>query len=131
MGADPVRQCLCPARLSVGQVRRAQHADEDLCHHDLAGERIDDWHLLAGVINERLVPGGMGLAHRRRQTALEGAVKVTEPRVAVALRMNRLIFLPQNHQADAGPLHLPHQRGPIGLRMASHSWFGSHLLGEQ
>jgi hypothetical protein len=59
-----------PAYLGVGQVRRAQHADEDLCHPDLARQRIDDRYLFAGVIYKRLVPGGMGLAHRRRQATL-------------------------------------------------------------
>ncbi len=33
--------------------------------------------------------------------------------------MNRLIFLPQNHQADPGTLHLARQRRPVGLGIAA------------
>jgi hypothetical protein len=59
----------------------------------------------------------------------KGAIEVAEPAVAVALRMNRLIFLPQDHQADPGPLHLPHQRRLVKFRMAPQPRLGSDLPG--
>ena len=96
MRADPVRQGLCPGRLGVGEVRRPQHADEDLRHAHLAGERVGDRHLLAGIVDERLVPGDVGLAHGRRQAAFEFPVQLAEPAVAVALRMDGVVLLPQD-----------------------------------
>ena len=38
MGADPIRQPLGPGRLGVGEVRRAQHGDEDLRLAYFAGQ---------------------------------------------------------------------------------------------
>ena len=67
MRADPVRQCLGPGRLGIGEVRGAEHGDEDLRLADLAGVRIDDGDLLAGVVDEDLVAGDMILPHDRRQ----------------------------------------------------------------
>jgi hypothetical protein len=52
-----------------GSTRPAR--DEDLRQPDLVRQRIDDRYLFAGVIYKRLVPGGVGLAHRWRQAALE------------------------------------------------------------
>ena len=64
--ADPVRQRLGPGRLGVGEVRGAEHGDEDLRLADLAGVRIDDGDLLAGVVDEDLVAGDVILPHARR-----------------------------------------------------------------
>ena len=63
--------------------------------------------------DERLVPGDMGLAHGRREPVLERRVQLTKPTVAIALRMNRVVFLPENRQADTGSLHLAYQRRPV------------------
>ena len=115
MRADPVRQGLRPGRLGVGEVRRPQHGDEDFRHAHLAGDRVGDRHLLAGIVDERLVPGDVGLAHGRRQAALEFPVQLTKAAVPVAMGMNGAIFLPQNQQRDARPLHLAHQRRPVGF----------------
>ena len=38
MRGDPVRQLLAPDRLGVGEARGAEHGDEDLHRHDLAGD---------------------------------------------------------------------------------------------
>ncbi len=65
MGTNPIRQTLRPAGLGIGEVRRAEHRDKDLrCAH-LATERVDDRDPLAGIVDERLVPGDVGLAHGR------------------------------------------------------------------
>ena len=71
MRADPVRQALRPGCLGIGEIGRAQHADEDLCLAHHAGHRIGDRDLLAREIDERLVTGNMGLPHTGRQPALE------------------------------------------------------------
>ena len=33
--------------------------------------------------------------------------------------MSRIVLLPQDRQADPGPLHLAHQRSPVGFGMAA------------
>ena len=119
MGFDPIRQGLGPGRFGIGQVGGAEYGDEDLGVADLAGERIDDRQLLAGVIDEDLVAGDVMLAHGRRQAALEGAKQIAEARVAVSVRMVREIFLVQDGDADARPLELLDQVGPIRLRPAA------------
>ena len=87
MRAGPVRQALRPGRLGVGEVRGAEHADENLRLADLAGFRIGDPDPLAGIVHERLLAGDMMLAHHRRQPPLEAAQQVAEPAVAVARRI--------------------------------------------
>ena len=62
-GANPVRERLRPARLSIGQAGRPQHGDEDLRRAHRARDRVGDRHQLAGIIHERLVPRGVLLAH--------------------------------------------------------------------
>ena len=121
MGADPIRQRLRPRCFRVSQVRRPQHRYENLRHPHLAGERVDDRHLLAGVVDEGLMPRDMGLAHGRRQPPLKGAIQLAEPRVAIPFRVNLLIFLPQDHQVDPWALHLPRQRRPVRLNVTPHA----------
>src|SRR3954471_22452118 len=118
MRANPVRQALRPARLGIGQVRRAEHADEDLRQAHLSGERVDDRHLLAGGIHEGLVPGEMALPHGRRQAPVEFPEQLAESAVAVPLWMNRRVFLPEDRQADPGTLQLTRQRAPVRLGVA-------------
>ena len=83
MGSAPVRQLLGPSRLGIGQVRGAQHRDEDLCLPHFAGQRVDDGELLAGVIDKHLVAGDMVLAHGRREPPLELPEEIAESRVAI------------------------------------------------
>jgi hypothetical protein len=73
---------------------RRQHGDEDLRWADLAADPVDDRHRLAGVVDEHLVAGDMVLAHRRRQPALEIAVKLAEAAIAIPARMRRAVLLP-------------------------------------
>ncbi len=121
MRADPVGQRLGPGRLGVGQARRAEHRHEDLgLAHD-AGGRIDDPDLLAGVVDEDLVAGGMVLAHHRGEPALELPVEIAEPGVAVAVRMGLPVLLPEHHQVDPGAAHLPDQARPVRLGQPAHA----------
>lgn len=121
MSPDPVRQPLRPRRFRVCQVRRAQHGHENLRQAHLAGRRIDNRDTLARVVDERLVPSHMGLPHGWRQTTLEAAIQLAEPTVAIPFQVNRLIFLPQDHQVHPRPLHFLHQRCPVRLGVAAHA----------
>jgi hypothetical protein len=58
---DEVRGPLRARRFGKRVVRRAEHGDEELHRGDLAGARIDDVRLLAGVVRERLLAGEMDL----------------------------------------------------------------------
>ena len=113
--AGPVRQRLCPGRLGVGEVRGAEHADEYLRLADFAGRRIDDPDPLARIVDERLLPGDMVLAHHRRQPSLEAAKQIAEPAVAVALGMDLSVFLPEDRHRDARTLQLARQGRPVRL----------------
>ncbi|HXZ17476.1 MAG TPA: hypothetical protein VEH77_16205 [Roseiarcus sp.] len=113
--ASPVDELLRPSRLGVGEVRGAEHADEDLGFTDLTGRRIDDADPLAGIIHERLLAGDVMLAHHRRQTALEAAQEIAEPAVAVAVGMGLPVFLPQDRHRHAGAFQLARQRRPVRL----------------
>ena len=116
MGADPVGQTLRPGRLGIGEVRRAQHRDEDLRRPDLAGQPVDDHrHGVAGVIDEQLVAAEMGLAHRHRQLARPGPVELAEPGVAIAVRVLLDVLVPQDRQRDVLALQLAVDARPIGL----------------
>ena len=119
MGLDPVSQRLRPAGLSIGVVRGPQHGDEDLgLAHD-AGAPIDDRELLAGIVDEDLVAGGMILAHGRQQAAFELPEQIAEAAVAIAVGMSVAILLPEHHQVDAGPLRLAGEAGPIRIGAAA------------
>jgi hypothetical protein len=94
MSAGPVRQLLRPRRLGISEVRGAEHADENLRLMDFARRRIDDPDPLARVVHERLFSGDVMLPHHRRQPSFESAKQVAEPAVAVALLVDRPVFLP-------------------------------------
>jgi hypothetical protein len=57
------RQFLRPGGLGEGVAGRAEDGDEDLGLADFAGLPVDDWHGLAGVIDEQLFAGTVFLAH--------------------------------------------------------------------
>jgi hypothetical protein len=115
MCANPVRQTLRPGGVGIGEVGRAEHRDEQFRHPHLAGQRVDDWHLLAGIVDERLIPSHVRLAHRRRQATLKRPEELTESAIRVTIGTSRLIFLEQDRQIDPGPLHLAHQNRPVGF----------------
>lgn len=94
MAADPVRQRLAPARLRIGQARRAKHRHEEMRLSRLASQPIDDHrHRVARIVDEQLVAGGMVLSHRHRQTCRPAPVKIAEAAIAIAVRVTRDIFV--------------------------------------
>ena len=116
--ADPIGQRLRPGRLGIGVAGGAQGGDEDLGRANLAGEAVDHVRPGAGVIDEQLVAGDMGLAHGRGEPAAPIPVEIAEPAVAVTVAMNGAVFLPQERQGHAGPLQLAMQQQPVGKRPA-------------
>ena len=75
-------------RLGIGEVRGAQHGDEDLRLPDLAGQPVDDHrHRVAGVIDEQLVAAHMGLPHRDRELAFPAPVQLAEALIAIPVRV--------------------------------------------
>jgi hypothetical protein len=125
MRADPVRQPLRPAGLRIGVVRSTEHGDEDLGRPHLAGDRIDDGDLLAGVIDEQLVAGDVVLPHGRCQAMLEVTVELAEAAVAVPVGMASAVFFPEHHEVDAWSLHLAHQCSPIRLGASAQPGLGA------
>ena len=115
VSAGPVRQRLRPGRLGIGEVRGAEHADENLRLADLAGRRIDDADPLARIVHERLFPGDMVLAHHRSEPPFESTEQIAEAAVAVTFRMSLSVFLPEDHHRDAGTLQLARQGRPVRL----------------
>ena len=116
VGASPVRQCLRPGRLGIGEVRGAEHADdEDLRLADFSGRRIGDPDPLARIVNERLLPGDVVLAHHGGQPPFETAKQIAEAAVAVTLRMDLSVFLPEDRHRDARTLELARQGRPVRL----------------
>ena len=55
----------------------------------------------------------MVLAHHRRQSPLEPAQQIAEPAVAVAVRLDLAVFLPEDHHRHARPLQLARQSRPV------------------
>lgn len=114
MGADPIRQPLGPGRLGVGEVRRAQHGDEDLRLAYFAGQSVDNHrHRVAGVIDKQFVAAHMGLTHRDRELAFPASVQLAEAGVAVTLRIALDVFVPQDRQRHVLALELAMHDRPI------------------
>ena len=113
VGAGPVRQRLRPGRLGVGKVRGAEHADENLRLADLSRRRIGDPDPLARIVDERLLPGDVVLAHHGGQPPFETAKQIAEAAVAVAFRVGLSVFLPEDRHGDARTLELARQGRPV------------------
>ena len=106
MGADPVGEVLRPGRLCIGVIRCTKHGDEQLGPPRLAGRCIDHRKRRAGVIDEHALAGDMVLPHRRRQPRLPGAVELAKTAIAVAVRMDGTMLLPQQLQRHPWPAQL-------------------------
>ena len=120
--AGPVGQLLRPGRLGIGEVRGAEHADENLRLADLSGRRIGDPDPLAQIVDERLLPGDVVLAHHGGQPPFETAKQIAEAAVAVSLGMDFPIFLPEDHHRDAGALQFARQSHPVRLDPQPLAW---------
>ena len=115
MRAGPVRQRLRPGRLGIGEVRGAEHGDENLRLADLSRRRIGDPDPLARIVDERLLPGDVVLAHHRGQPPFESTKQIAEAAVAIALGMDLSVFLPEDRHRDARTLQLARQGRPVRL----------------
>ena len=111
--------CLRPGRLGVGEVRGAEHADENLRLADFARRRIGDPDPLARIVDERLLPGDVVLAHHRRQPPFEPAKQIAEPAVAVALGMDLSVFLPEDRSSSRQAASARAPRPPSPVRPAA------------
>ncbi len=114
MRAVPVRQRLRPGRLGVGEVRGAEHGDENLRLADLSRR---DRRSRSACPNSRRtpLPGDVVLAHHRGQPPFKATKKVAEAAVAVALGMDLPVFLPEDRHRDARTLQLARQGRPVRL----------------
>ena len=113
MRAGPVRQRLRPGRLGVGEVRSAEHADKNLRLTDLSRRRIGDPDPLARIVDERLLPGDVVLAHNGSQPPFEPTQQITEATVAVALGMDLSVFFPEDRHRHPRTLQLARQGRPV------------------
>ena len=114
LGADPVLGGLARGGAGEGVVRCAERGHEDLGLGDLAGDRVDDGHRAAGVVDEQLLAGDMDLAHRALLALGELAVLDAKTGVLVGQRVVARVLLPQQHQCDAGALELLVDQSEIG-----------------
>jgi len=103
--ADPIGKILASLCFGIGVVAGAKSSHKDLCLADLAGCRVDHGDRLAGVVNEKLLPGFVGLAHRRIQALGPPAVEFTKLAVLryqdgifVAVGISITVFDPQQAQ---------------------------------
>ena len=115
MRAQPVRQTLRPRGFGEGVVGAAQHGDEDLRRDDFAGQRIDDRHRLAGVVDKQLLARAMDLPHRALQGLPPAPVKIAELAVGIGGgAMVFPVFLPQQLQRHALAFEFLMDRRVIG-----------------
>ena len=98
-----------------GVAAGAEHGDEDLRRPRLAGRRVDHRQRLPGEVDEQLVAGDVGLAHRQRHPPRRPA-KVAEAAVAVALGVLGPVLLPQQQQRHPGAAQFGVDARPVGLR---------------
>ena len=124
VAAEPVRQGLAPARLRIGQARRAQHRHEQMRLTRLSLEAVDHHrHRVAGVIDKQLLAGGMVLAHRHRQIGRPAPVEIAEAAIAIAVRVTLDIFVPQDLKRHMLALQLTMDMGPVRLDAATMARF--------
>ena len=114
--AQPVGQFLRPGGFGEGVAGGAQHGDEDLCLANFAGLPVDDWHRLAGIVDEQLFTCTMFLAHDHVDLGGPEPVVLAEPAVLEALRMGESIFLPKQGQGYAGAAQLCVDMSPVRHR---------------
>jgi hypothetical protein len=122
MAADPVGQGLAPGRLAVGVVGGAEHGDEDGGLADFTAHRVDDGHGRPRVVDEQFLARGMGLAQAHRKPPNPLPVVIAETAVAVAVRMLRLVFLPEEVERDALAPQLAMHGRPIGFGPGQTRW---------
>jgi len=87
---------------------------------DFAGQPVDhDSHLVARIVDEQLLAGGVGLPHRDRQLRRPATIEIAEPAVAITFRMLSDIFVPHDLQRHMLALQLAMDRCPVRFRAAA------------
>jgi hypothetical protein len=86
-----------------------------ICAPHLACRAVNHLDRLPGIIDKQSLPGRVVLAHRWRQAAAPGGVKVAEAAVAVAIRLPGPILFPHQQQGYAGSSQLGMQTRPVRL----------------
>jgi hypothetical protein len=120
VGPHPRRQVLVQHRLRVGQVRRAEHREEEHRLPALPGDRIRDVDPAPAEVDEGLLAGMVGLAHRRGQRPRPAQVSVAELAVLEPARRDLLVLLPQQLLGDVPTLQFAVDVDPVGLRPVRH-----------
>jgi hypothetical protein len=116
MAADPVRERLRPAGLSVSEVGGAQHRDKHLRPPELAGGIIHHLRRLPGIVDEHPLAGRVRLAHGWRQAAAPIAREVAKTTVTIPIRLLGPILLPKQEEGHARLAKLGVDTGPLRLR---------------
>jgi len=81
-----------------------------------AASAIDhDRHRVAAVVDEHLLAAGVALPHDQRQPAFPAAEQIAPAAVAIAVRMDGDIFLPEHLERDVLALQLARHHRPVRL----------------
>ena len=98
MGADPIRQLLCPSGLGIGIIAGPQNGQEDLGLPDLTVGRIDHRDRLSGIIDKELLSRPVGLTHDQIEFLGPLAIVLTEPAILKAFGVDLPVLLPEKKQ---------------------------------
>ena len=112
----PVGERLGPGRLGEGVVRCPEDCDEDLCVTQFPGGAVDDGHAVAGVVDEQLLAGAVGLAHHHVEAPTPRSVAFAELAVLKPLGVDGLVLVPQQREGDALAPALSVHAGPVRNR---------------
>ena len=116
VGTTPVRQRLCQGCLGISIAGGSQHGDKQLAGVHFAGSSVNELNRLTGIIDEHALTGRMRLTHGGRQAAFPLSVAIAELTVAVTIRMDGAVLLPQQHQRDGPFAQLAVEICPVRLR---------------
>ena len=112
----PVRKRPAPRHVHEGVVRRSQDADED--HHVacLSGVPVHDLEPGTGIVHEDLLTAPVAVAQHDINPCAPPLVALTEPAVAVSVRVGLEVLQPEKAQRRAlVALQLPVDVLPIGF----------------
>jgi len=95
MAVDPVGHLLGPGRMRERQARAAHDRHKQMGRPDLTGPAVHHHrHLVAGIIDEQLLPAAVLLAHHQRQPSFPSPKQIAVPAVPIAVRMLGDVFFP-------------------------------------
>ena len=115
VGADPIRQLLCPGGLGIGIAAGPQNGQEDLGLPDLPGGRVDHRDRLPGIIEKGFLSGPMVLAHDQVEFPGPLVVVLAEPTILKAVRVDLPMFLPEEKQGHPFASEFLMDLRPVGL----------------